>query len=46
MIQIGRLCVKLTGREANKKCVIVDIIDPNFVLIDGRSGDARATSSI
>lgn len=34
-IEIGRICVKLCGREAGKKCVIVDIIDKNFVLITG-----------
>jgi large subunit ribosomal protein L14e len=32
---IGRLCLKLTGREAGKYCVIVNKIDDNFVLIDG-----------
>lgn len=32
---IGRLCVKTTGREAGHYCVIVDIIDKNYVLIDG-----------
>jgi large subunit ribosomal protein L14e len=34
-IEVGRICVKLTGREAERKCVIVDIIDKNFVLITG-----------
>jgi large subunit ribosomal protein L14e len=34
-IDIGRICVKLTGREAGKKCIIVDIVDRNFVLITG-----------
>jgi large subunit ribosomal protein L14e len=34
-IEVGRICVKLSGREAGKKCVIVDIIDKNFVLITG-----------
>ena len=32
---IGRLCVKLMGREAGKYCVIVEIIDKNYLLIDG-----------
>ncbi len=35
VIEIGRICVKLYGREAGRKCVIVDIIDENFVLITG-----------
>jgi large subunit ribosomal protein L14e len=34
-IGVGRICVKLAGREAGSKCVIVDIIDKNFVLITG-----------
>lgn len=32
---IGRICVKIAGREAGKKCVIVDIINENFVLVTG-----------
>src|SRR3989344_5030748 len=32
---IGKICVKLTGREAGKACVIVNNLDDNFVLIDG-----------
>ncbi len=34
-IEVGRICVKIYGREAGRKCVIVDIIDENFVLITG-----------
>ncbi len=34
-IEVGRICVKLYGREAGRKCVIVDIIDENFVVITG-----------
>ena len=34
-IEIGRICVKTAGREAGHRCVIVDIIDKNFVLITG-----------
>jgi len=35
MIEVGRICVKIAGRDAGKKCVIVDILDDKFVLIDG-----------
>jgi large subunit ribosomal protein L14e len=35
MIEIGRLCFKVAGREAGKLAVIIDIIDKNYVLIDG-----------
>ena len=34
-IEVGRICVKLTGRETGKKCVIVDVIDKSFVLVTG-----------
>ncbi|MCD6084024.1 MAG: 50S ribosomal protein L14e [Desulfurococcales archaeon] len=34
-IEVGRICVKLRGREAGRKCVVVDIIDDKFVLITG-----------
>jgi len=35
MIEIGRIVVKIAGREALRKAVVVDIIDKNFVLITG-----------
>jgi len=34
-IEVGRICVKLAGREAGRKCVIVDIVDKSFVLVTG-----------
>ena len=34
-VEVGRICVKITGREAGRKCVIVDIIDENFAFITG-----------
>jgi large subunit ribosomal protein L14e len=34
-IEVGRICVKLAGRETGKKCIIVDVIDKNFALITG-----------
>lgn len=34
-IEIGRVCVKLSGREAGRRCVIVDVMDKSFVLITG-----------
>jgi len=34
-IDIGVICVKLTGREAGKKCLVVDVVDKNFVLVAG-----------
>jgi len=37
MIEIGRLCMKTAGRDAGCKCVVVDILDDNYVLIDGET---------
>ena len=48
-IEVGRICVKIVGREAGKKCVIVDVVDKNFALITGPkavSGIKRRRSNI
>ena len=37
MIDVGRLCVKIAGRDAGKTCVIVDVLDNPFVLVDGET---------
>lgn len=37
MNEIGRLCVKTAGRDSNKVCVIVDVIDEHTVLVDGQT---------
>ena len=34
-VEVGRICVKITGREAGRKCIVLNIIDENFVLITG-----------
>jgi large subunit ribosomal protein L14e len=34
-IEVGRVCVKQTGRETGKKCVIIDVMDKSFVMITG-----------
>lgn len=34
-IEVGRICVKLSGREAGRKCVIVDVVDKSFVSVTG-----------
>jgi len=48
-IEVGRICVKIVGREAGKKCIIVDVVDKNFALITGPkavSGVKRRRSNI
>jgi large subunit ribosomal protein L14e len=35
MFDVGRMCLKVAGREAGKYCVVVKRIDDNFVLVTG-----------
>jgi large subunit ribosomal protein L14e len=35
MYEIGRICIKLAGRDAGREAVIVDILDDKYVLVDG-----------
>ena len=32
-IDVGRICIKTQGREKGNKCVIIDVIDRNFVVV-------------
>jgi large subunit ribosomal protein L14e len=34
-IEVGRICLKLAGRESGKKCIIVEVIDKGFVVVTG-----------
>jgi large subunit ribosomal protein L14e len=35
MFDVGRVCVKIAGRDAGQKCVIVEVLDDKHVMIDG-----------
>lgn len=37
MFDIGRVCMKLAGRDAGMRCVIVDTVDNHTVIIDGET---------
>lgn len=37
VMDIGRLCVKTAGRDAGKKCVVVEVVDKTKVLVDGQT---------
>ncbi len=37
MINVGKVCMKIAGRDAGKICVITKVIDENFVMIDGQT---------
>ena len=36
-IEVGTVCIKTTGREAGKKTVVIEIVDDNFVVVEGPS---------
>ena len=35
LYNVGRLCLKIAGRDAGKKCVIIENVDDSFVFVDG-----------
>jgi len=35
IFEVGRICVKLAGRDAGRKCVVVEQLDNTFVVVDG-----------
>ena len=35
VFDVGRVCTKVRGREAGEKCVVVDVVDEKYVLVDG-----------
>lgn len=37
MMDVGRVCVKIAGRDAGLRCVVVEVIDSNYVMIDGQT---------
>lgn len=37
VIEIGRAVVKIAGRDAGKKAIIIDILDDTYVMLDGET---------
>lgn len=37
MIELGRLCIKTAGRDAMEYCVVIDVVDETYVLVDGNT---------
>jgi large subunit ribosomal protein L14e len=35
VMKVGRVCTKLTGREAGEICVIIDVVDRTYVMVAG-----------
>jgi len=44
IMEVGRVCRKLKGKDAGEYCVIVEKIDKNFVLTDGKGMKRKKTS--
>ena len=36
MLEVGRICTKIAGREAGGICIVVEVIDKNYCLVDGQ----------
>jgi large subunit ribosomal protein L14e len=35
MLEIGRVCIKIAGRDAGKIGVVVEVVDENFIILEG-----------
>ncbi len=35
LFDVGRICVKIAGRDSGKKCVVVEQLDNTYVVVDG-----------
>lgn len=45
MLEVGRLCVKTQGRDAMQHCVVIEVIDNNYVLVDGNTRRKKVNKS-
>lgn len=35
MMETGRICLKIAGRDGNNPCVIIEKVDNTYVIVDG-----------
>jgi len=35
LYDVGRVCMKIAGREAGRYCIVLENVNDNFVLVDG-----------
>lgn len=35
IFEVGRVCVKIAGRETGKQCAVIEVLNDNFVLVGG-----------
>ena len=41
LFDVGRVCMKIAGRDAGKQCVVVETVDDRFVVVDGQTRRRR-----
>ncbi len=44
ILEPGRVCVKIAGREAGKHCAILEVVDANYVVVEGPEVRKRRTN--
>ena len=37
IFSVGRVCVKIAGRDAGRKCVVVQQVNDHYVVVDGNT---------
>ena len=35
MVKVGQVAIKIAGRDAGQICAVVEVLDENYVLVDG-----------
>ena len=45
MLEVGRLCVKTAGRDAAEYCVVVEVLDEKYVLVEGNTRRKKVSTT-
>ncbi len=40
-MEVGRVCVKVAGKEAGRRCVVVEVLDDTYVVVVGKGVKRR-----
>ena len=44
IFETGRVCVKIAGREAGRHCAVLEVVDANYVVVEGPEVRKRKTN--
>ncbi len=44
LLEQGRVCVKIAGREAGKHCAVLELVDANYAVVEGPEVRKRKTN--